>query len=110
GDIVMLAEVDRIPADLLLIQSRDLQVDESLLTGESVPVRKAAATSLDRTVKYRPGGDDVPAAFSGSLVVRGSGIGEAVATGARTQIGAIGQALSSLESEAPRLQMQTRRL
>ncbi|RWA61980.1 MAG: cation-translocating P-type ATPase [Mesorhizobium sp.] len=110
GDIVMLAEGDRIPADLLLVQSRDLQVDESLLTGESVPVRKAAATSLDRTVKYRPGGDDVPAAFSGSLVVRGSGIGEAVATGARTQIGAIGQALSSLESEAPRLQMQTRRL
>ncbi|MDG4880413.1 cation-translocating P-type ATPase [Mesorhizobium sp. WSM4884] len=110
GDIVMLAEGDRIPADLLLVQGRDLQVDESLLTGESVPVRKTAAMAPDRTVKHRPGGDDVPAVFSGSLVVRGSGIGEVVATGTRTEIGAIGQALSSLESEAPRLQMQTRRL
>ncbi|RWM31252.1 cation-translocating P-type ATPase [Mesorhizobium sp.] len=110
GDIVMLAEGDRIPADLLLIQSRDLQVDESLLTGESVPVRKVAAMPPDRTVRHRPGGDNIPAVFSGSLVVRGSGVGEAVATGARTQIGAIGQALSSLESEAPRLQMQTRHL
>ncbi|TIO73931.1 MAG: cation-translocating P-type ATPase [Mesorhizobium sp.] len=110
GDIVMLAEGDRIPADLLLIQSRDLQVDESLLTGESVPVRKVATMPPDRTVKHRPGGDSIPAVFSGSLVVRGSGVGEAVATGARTEIGAIGQALSSLESEAPRLQMQTRHL
>ncbi|TIQ35048.1 MAG: cation-translocating P-type ATPase [Mesorhizobium sp.] len=110
GDIVMLAEGDRVPADLLLVQGRDLQVDESLLTGESVPVRKIAAMPPDRTIKRRPGGDDVPAVFSGSLVVRGSGVGEVVATGARTEIGAIGQALSSLESEAPRLQMQTRRL
>ncbi|CDX16778.1 P-type HAD superfamily ATPase [Mesorhizobium sp. ORS 3324] len=110
GDIVMLVEGDRVPADLLLIQSRDLQVDESLLTGESVPVRKVAAIPLDRTIKHRPGGDNIPAVFSGSLIVRGSGIGEAVATGARTEIGVIGQALSSLESEAPRLQMQTRRL
>ncbi|WP_263649710.1 cation-translocating P-type ATPase [Mesorhizobium sp. J8] len=110
GDIVMLAEGDRVPADLLLVQGRDLQIDESLLTGESVPVRKMAAMPPDRTVKHRPGGDDVPAVFSGSLVVRGSGIGEAIATGARTEIGKIGQALSSLESEAPRLQMQTRRL
>ncbi|MDG4906058.1 cation-translocating P-type ATPase [Mesorhizobium sp. WSM4898] len=110
GDIVMLAEGDRVPADLLPVQSRDLQVDESLLTGESVPVRKVAAMPLDRTAKHQPGGDDVPAVFSGSLVVRGSGVGEVAATGARTEIGAIGQALSSLESEAPRLQMQTRHL
>ncbi|RWL78773.1 MAG: cation-translocating P-type ATPase [Mesorhizobium sp.] len=110
GDIVLLVEGDRVPADLLLVQGRDLQVDESLLTGESVPVRKAAATPADRAGKHRPGGDDVPAVFSGSLVVRGSGIGEVVATGARTEIGAIGQALSSLESEAPRLQKQTRHL
>ncbi|MDX8482427.1 cation-translocating P-type ATPase [Mesorhizobium sp. VK24D] len=110
GDIVMLGEGDRAPADLTLIQAGDLQVDESLLTGESVPVRKIAAMSGDRTIKHRPGGDDVPAVFSGSLVVRGSGIGEVTATGLRTAIGAIGQSLSTLEIEAPRLQMQTRRV
>ncbi|CDX29287.1 P-type HAD superfamily ATPase [Mesorhizobium sp. ORS 3359] len=110
GDIVLLVEGDRVPADLLLVQSRNLQVDESLLTGESFPVKKAAATPADRAGRHRPGGDDVPAVFSGSLVVRGSGIGEVVATGARTEIGAIGQALSCLESEAPRLQKQTRHL
>jgi Ca2+-transporting ATPase len=110
GDIVLLAEGDRVPADLLLIQSSDLQVDESLLTGESVPVRKAAAMPPDWTARHRPGGDDVPAVFSGSLVVRGSGTGQVVATGARTEIGAIGQALSNLEIAAPRLQKRTRHL
>ena len=60
------------PADAVLVQSHDLQTDESLLTGESVPVRKIADGS--RSVHgRRPGGDDLPYVFSGSLVVRGDG-------------------------------------
>lgn len=110
GDLVVLGEGDRVPADVLLIQSRDLQTDESLLTGESVPVRKIAAKDGDPPAERRPGGDDLPFAFSGSLVVRGSGIGEVLATGPLSQIGAIGQSLSTMETEAPRLQRQTERL
>lgn len=110
GDLVVLGEGDRIPADVLLIQSSDLQTDESLLTGESVPVRKIAGKDHHLKAAHRPGGDDLPFAFSGSLVVRGSGVGEVLATGPRSQIGAIGQSLSSMETEVPRLQRQTRRL
>ncbi len=110
GDTVVLGEGDRIPADVLLIQSRDIQADESLLTGESMPVRKIATEEGDLPAERRPGGDDLPFAFSGSLVVRGSGIGEVLATGPLSQIGAIGQSLSTMETEAPRLQRQTKRL
>ena len=111
GDLVVLAEGDRVPADAVLVESHDLQTDESLLTGESVPVRKIArgdVASLQQVV--RPGGDDLPYVFSGSLVVRGTGIGEVIAIGALSEIGKIGQSLSTLETEPPRLQAQTRRL
>ena len=114
-DLLVVAEGDRVPADALLLRAHDLQADESLLTGESVPVRKlsediAAAPlrsgSGDGTA--RPGGDDLPYIYSGSLIVRGNGIARATATGPRTEIGRIGQTLSALESEPPRLQAQTR--
>src|SRR6516225_3451139 len=58
GDVVVLAEGDRVPADAVLIQSHDLQTDESLLTGEPVPVRKIAAAGA--LPPARPGGDDLP--------------------------------------------------
>ncbi len=109
GDAVVLAEGDRVPADAVLLQSHDLQADESLLTGESVPVRKLASVALP-SGRARPGGDDLPYVYSGSLVVRGSGIAEVVATGPRSEIGKIGQSLRALESEPPRLQAQIRRL
>jgi Ca2+-transporting ATPase len=109
GDLVVLAEGDRVPADGVLVQSHDLQTDESLLTGESVPVRKVmrALTTRDGG---RPGGDDLPYVFSGSLVVRGTGISEVTATGVLSEIGKIGHSLSTLETEPPRLREQTRRL
>jgi P-type Ca2+ transporter type 2C len=110
GDVVILAEGDRVPADAVLIQGHDLQTDESLLTGESVPVRKIAGAKVDSSIARRPGGDDLPYVFSGSLIVRGRGIGEVIATGALSEIGKIGQSLSTLETEPPRLQAQTRRL
>jgi Ca2+-transporting ATPase len=111
GDFIVLAEGDRVPADAVLVENHDLQTDESLLTGESVPVRKIAnvgvAPSKDRR---RPGGDDLPYVFSGSMVVRGAGIGEVFAIGVLSEIGKIGQSLSTLETEPPRLQAQTRKL
>jgi Ca2+-transporting ATPase len=108
GDIIMLGEGDRVPADAVLIRGQDLQVDESLLTGESVPVRKTSIDGASAIVPTRPGGDDLPYVFSGSLVVRGTGAGEVVATGPRSEIGKLGHSLSVLEREPPRLQQQTR--
>jgi Ca2+-transporting ATPase len=71
GDIIVVAEGDRAPADAALLSGHDLQADESLLTGESVPVRKAVASAMPAPA--RPGGDDLPYLYSGSLVVRGQG-------------------------------------
>ncbi len=110
GDIILLAEGDRVPADAVLIRSQDLQIDESLLTGESVPVRKTSANGATAVVPSWPGGDDLPFVFSGSLVVRGTGTGEVLATGPRSEIGRLGQSLGALEREPPRLQQQTRRV
>jgi Ca2+-transporting ATPase len=108
GDLVVLAEGDRVPADAVLRSEQDLEVDESLLTGESVPVRKAVEAGPRPAA--RPGGDGLPYVFSGSLVVRGLGLAEVTATGARSEIGKIGQALGAIEREQPRLRVQTRKL
>ncbi len=110
GDIVVLGEGDRVPADAWLVQNNGLQIDESLLTGESVPVRKVAASGTRPADAARPGGDDLPFVWSGSLVVRGSGLCVVTATGPASEIGRIGTVLSTLETEAPRLRVQTRRL
>ena len=109
GDLVVLAEGDRIPADSWLVEAQDLQADESLLTGESAPVRKIAEAKRPAATP-RPGGDDLPLVYSGSLIVRGAGLGEVVATGALSEIGKIGKSLGELETAAPHLQTQTRKL
>jgi Ca2+-transporting ATPase len=109
GDLVILAEGDRVAADVRLIEARDLEADESLLTGESAPVRKIADPGRSPTTP-RPGGDDLPVAYSGSLIVRGSGIGEVIATGVLSEIGKIGKSLGELNTETPHLQTQTRKL
>src|SRR6266567_816706 len=108
GDIVVLAEGDRVPADATLLSAHDLHTDESLLTGEAVPVRKIAA--LAAPASGRPGGDDLPYVYSGSLVVRGHGRAEVTATGAHSEIGKIGLAITRIDTEPPRLRNQTRRL
>jgi P-type Ca2+ transporter type 2C len=105
GDFVILSEGDRVPADGLLRQSINLFVDESLLTGESVPVRKEASLrvqSLDI-----PGGDDLPTVFSGTLITAGQGVAQVMATGRHTEIGKIGKALESVEAEPTLLQKET---
>ncbi|WP_306567192.1 cation-translocating P-type ATPase [Aquabacterium sp.] len=107
GDLIVLAEGDRVPADAVLRQAQALQTDESLLTGESVPVRKQAASS-GAVADQPPGGDDLPWVFSGALVVRGTGLAEVRHTGAATQIGRIGQALRQIDATPSALQRQTR--
>lgn len=106
GDLIMLAEGDRVPADAVLTSGSVLAIDESLLTGESVPVRKRAGQGHE-SQQGRPGGDDLPFVFSGSLVVQGKGTATVQATGPRTEIGRIGKALSRLEQEPTRIQRET---
>ncbi len=108
GDLLVLAEGDRVPADATLLQSSYMTVDESLLTGESVPGRKTAAA--ETAEMGRPGGDGLPFLFSGTLVVKGRGMARVLATGANTEMGKIGKALQSIEVEETPLSRQTGRL
>jgi len=108
GDLVVLAEGDRVPADGLVRQALHLAVNESLLTGESVSVRKKAGG--EGSEMERAGGEGTPFVYSSTLVVRGNGVAEMRATGAGTEIGKIGTAIRSLESEKTGLQVQTERL
>ena len=191
GDLLLLREGDRVPADATLLHTTNLSVDESLLTGESVPVRKQAQNSFaprggaptqmtgptnnsgsttpqrdaaamtgptsncgsatpqrdtaemtgaaskggstapqrntaemtgaaskggsatpwrDDAEPLRPGGDDTPALFSGTLIVQGQGIAEVQAIGARTELGRIGKALQQVETEDTLLQLETQRM
>jgi Ca2+-transporting ATPase len=108
GDILVLAEGDRVPADAVLLWCVNLSVDESLLTGESVPVRKAAGSSVSKI--GTPGGDDLPFVFSGTLVVQGQGIAQVQATGIHTEIGKIGRSLQTTPHAKTPLKEETDRL
>lgn len=110
GDLIVLEQGDRVAADARLVEAHDLQADESLLTGESLPVGKIAAAASADEPAPRPGGDGLPFLYSGSLVTRGSGIARVLATGPRSEIGRIGQSLAGLETEAPRLRRETTRI
>ncbi len=109
GDLLVLEQGDRIAADGRLLSADDLQADESLLTGESLAVGKAVQADAP-SADHRPGGEDQPYVYSGTLVARGSGIAEVTATGPRSEIGKIGQSLATLDTEAPRLQRETTRI
>lgn len=106
GDVLLLAEGDRVPADCILVQALNFSVDESLLTGESVPVRKSDTEDLSAAMG-KPGGDDLPFVFSGTLVVAGQAAGVVKAIGTGTELGKIGTALQSVEAERTPLQVQT---
>jgi Ca2+-transporting ATPase len=140
GDILILSEGDRVPADGIIISCSDLAVDESLLTGESVPVRKCAAPTQatpiqnpkgkiqnlnskiendskissspasDDLLMGRPGGDNLPFVFSGTLVVKGQAVAEVTRTGINTEMGKIGKTLQRVEPEDTLLQKETRML
>jgi P-type Ca2+ transporter type 2C len=108
GDPVVLSEGDRVPADGVVLSAGNLSVDESLLTGESVPVRKAAWDG--HAEMGRPGEDDLPFVFSGTMVVQGQGFAEIKATGPKTELGKIGKALQTVSPEQTRLQAEVSRL
>jgi len=133
GDWLMVGEGDRVAADGVLRTAHGLQTDESLLTGESVPVDKVAssgpqtaaptqaagttATPLTAGINgtpdahdTRPGGDRQPFLWAGSVVVKGQGVAEVKATGAASAMGRIGQSLQTIVTPATPLTLQTRRL
>jgi len=131
GDVIILAEGDRVPADGLLVECSNLFLDESALTGESVPVRKYAPdrgadihvdTDMDIDIDIgidmdgsppaagTPGGEGSPWVFSGTLVVKGRGIAEARATGSASQVGRIGTSLKSIEQGRTPLQQEIDRI
>ena len=106
GDVVLLAEGDRVPADAVLLESTSLMIDESLLTGESMPVNKQAAADAGRP-PVEAGTDSVSLVFAATLVVQGKGMARIVGTGADTAVGRIGKALSAIEPEVTRVQRET---
>ncbi len=108
GDELLLEEGDRVPADGLLLESHELSVDESTLTGESAAVRKRVAMEGDAADK--PGGEDMPFAWAGTLVVQGQGVLRVSATGPRTAFGALGHAVRQAEPPPSPLQREMAQL
>ena len=104
GDIVILQEGDRVPADAIVLNSVNLLADESLLTGEPVPVRKREWLQIDK--EFIPGGDDIPVVYSGSMIVQGNGIVKVIGTGLQTEIGKIGKAIDSVQEEPTQLKRE----
>jgi len=110
GDLLVIERGDRIAADATVIEATDLAADESLLTGESVPVTKRPLVPPEDVTSLVPGGDGQPLVYSGTMVTRGQGFAHVIATGPHSQIGRIGQSLTMLEMEAPGLRRQTLRI
>jgi Ca2+-transporting ATPase len=108
GDVIVLNEGDRVPADAVILSGVGIEADESLLTGEAVPVRKAVWNGA--SIEARPGGNDLPLIYSGAMIVKGHGLAEVRSTGTTTEIGRIGKALGEVQSEPTLLHVQTRRL
>ncbi len=93
GDVVVLEACDKVPADLRLVQATGLQVQEAMLTGESVPVEKHTKPVAEAA----PLGDRASIAFSGTLVTSGAGRGVVVATGPSSELGRISGMLADVE-------------
>lgn len=102
GDIILLKEGDRVPADGVVILNKGLSINESLLTGESVPVAKSLGNLKMKMLN--PQGDNSPFVYSGTMVVSGQGIAVVKAIGRQTEIGRIGKILNSVEEESTPLQ------
>ena len=94
GDLVLLEPGDRVPADLRLIRTRNLRLDEAALTGELVPVDKAIAP----TAAEAPLGDRISMAFSGTFVASGNGTGVVVATATASELGHISTLVGTVET------------
>ncbi|RZI42546.1 cation-translocating P-type ATPase [Herbaspirillum sp. HC18] len=106
GDLLVLEEGDRVAADGVLIESYDLLIDESLLTGESVAVSKRTMNRDRQHAVEAYDMDSSSRVFSGSMIVQGGGLAQVVAVGGATEIGKIGRVLQSLETEKSPLQVE----
>ncbi|KAI9136450.1 putative Na P-type ATPase [Paraphysoderma sedebokerense] len=107
GDIVFLEEGDQIPADLRIIQAVNLNVNEALLTGEPIPVRKNVDPISDADI---PLGDRINSVFASTLVALGRGTGVVVRTGSMTEIGKIAKEVASGTSEKTPLEKTMMRM
>lgn len=107
-DLLILAEGDRVPADALILENSLLTADESLLTGESISVRKRLWDGKEQPGPA--GGDDQPCIYSGTLIVSGRAIAQVFATGERSEIGKIGKSLQGVREEETKLSRETGRL
>lgn len=107
-DLVLLKEGDRVPADGVILETVNLMVDESLLTGESVPVSKSIWTK--EQFDSHPGGDGKPFVYSGTLVISGHGLMRVTETGNNTQIGKIGRSLEIIQDEDTLLTRETSKI
>lgn len=109
-DLIIVSEGDRVAADATLIASQDLLLDESLLTGESVPVNKSVKIDDSRLINSdsspKPGGENSPYIYAGTLVSRGTGQAIVHATGIQTEMGKIGRVLNNIKIDQPHLQKQ----
>ena len=94
GDLVLLQSGDKVPADIRLLRSRELQIDESALTGESVPVQKQSKQLPTETVLA----ERYNIAYSSTLVTYGTGTGLVIGTGDQTEIGRISTLISGAET------------
>lgn len=106
GDVVLLSEGDIVPADLRLAETSALSADESMLTGESVPVDKVAELFVPADAAL---GDRANMAFKGTILTHGRGVGLAVATGMETELGRIAGILESAERVRTPLQRRLAR-
>jgi P-type Ca2+ transporter type 2C len=103
GDILIVKEGDRVPADAELISSANLSIDESLLTGESVPVRKdEQCNNTDE--------ENCSCIYASTLVVQGHGVAKVISTGMNTKIGGIGKIIKTVSEEETRLQKETKKI
>jgi len=103
GDIMMLSEGDRVPADGTILSCHDLSIDEAMLTGESVPVRKLP-------MEAESAQSSAGSVYAGTLLVQGNAIVRVTATGTATELGKIGKSLQQVETETSPLQQETARL
>lgn len=106
GDVMILSEGDRVAADCIIVASNNLSIDESILTGESVSVRKTNTKNF-KAVMQAPGGDNTFFAYSGTLVVSGRGIAIVKAVGIETEMGKIGSSLKNIINEKTNLEKET---
>jgi P-type Ca2+ transporter type 2C len=110
GDAFLFGEGERIAADAVVRDCANVMVDESLLTGESVPVRKLATDGPVSSPDAHLGGDDSAFVYASTLAVSGHGVAEVLTTGLRTHVGQIGASLATIKMAATPLEAHLRRL